>query len=165
MLSTLRLGKLNLEEGDWEKFKSCKLADSEPGVFRFKKTSQIEPGFADRSSSDVNGKEVLDDISRGSSTTPPDAEKDGASFILDKMKSVYMIHDANLRDPLDAHKDVEDDTLEGNVDLVIMDPPHSMKSKRGMANILHDIFKPEDISDFVDLVLQTMDIGVRRNVF
>lgn len=58
-----------------------------------------------------------------------------------------------------------DDLLESKVDLILTAPPYNVRNKRSMDNSLYDIIKPEDMSDFVELVRNIMAAGEHGPVF
>lgn len=109
--------------------------------------------------------ELLDHIEPVASPVLPDAVREAMSFILDEMKAVCMVYLADFLYLLEAHQDVHSDSPEGKVDLVLADALYNVRSFRIMESFPHDIFNPEDMRDFVQLVRQILAAGARRHVF
>lgn len=89
------------------------------------------------------------------------------STVLDKIKSVCMVHDVGFRDLQRAMKGsgVAGDLLEGKVDLVQTNPPYDVRNERSMDNSSHCIFTPEDKSDFEELARRVMATGTHTDMF
>lgn len=102
---------------------------------------------------------VLDEVAPAASALLPDAAKEASSIVLNEIKSDCMVYDVNFPDLPKAHEHVAGDSLNGKVNLVLNSPPCNVRNDRSMENYLHDIFAPEDLTDFVELLLQVMATG------
>lgn len=75
-----------------------------------------------------------------------------------------MDHDKDFLDVGEVYENVAGDLLEGNVDLVLVDPPNNVRKERSNDNSLPDIFTPEDMRGIGELARQLMAAGTHGNV-
>lgn len=74
------------------------------------------------------------------------------SIVLSEMKSFCRVYDVEFQDLLEAHEDVSSKSLEGMIDFVLTDLPCNGRTERSTDISSRDIFKSEDIRNFVKLV-------------
>lgn len=135
-------------EAGWERVTSHKQPHSDSEVLGLGKSSRINTSYAGPSPSDVKQEDVLEDISATSFTLLPDAAEEAMLIILHEKKSVCIFYNVHPRDLLEAPDGVAGGLLEGEVDLLLTNPPYNVRNKCTMDNSLHDISTHQEMSHF-----------------
>ena len=112
----------------------------------------------------IKEEDVLDVVPALSDDLTADA-KNAFEILSRDMVKYVSFHTTHFKELDPAHADVTGEEIQGEIDLVLADPPYNIRREAGRHNSSHDVLSDDSMSDFTEVVVNVRKEGGHAVIF